>query len=119
MIRPRPTGFTSTTVEIRDDGSLVASYSVPPLPYEADREPYGEQSSSAYLVDPLKTEREADLRLLDRKVPGRWLLLAGAREVVALPFWVSELHVLIVLVALVLWTRAGYLLVLANHRKKE
>ncbi|WP_205427166.1 arylsulfotransferase family protein [Halorussus sp. MSC15.2] len=95
-------------VEVRENGSVAASYSVPSLPYEADRLPHGE--SAANSVSPYGNSHTADVGLFDRKVPVLSTLLAGARHVVALPFWVSELHLLAVGVAAVLWIRGGYLL---------
>ncbi|SDQ85494.1 aryl-sulfate sulfotransferase [Halopelagius longus] len=107
-------------VEIREDGSVVASYGVPSLPYEADRVPHGEVSGTApQSIQPYGTERETDLGLLDRKIPILWMLLAGAREFVALPYWVSEIHVLVVAVALVLWIRGGHLLVRGGLGRKQ
>jgi hypothetical protein len=110
-----PNGHTLITdsrnnrvVEIRENGSVVASYSVPSLPYEADRLPYGE--SSAESVPAYGSDHRADVGLLDRKIPVLSTLLAGARHVVALPYWVSEVHLLVVGLALALWLRGGYLL---------
>ncbi|UPV74910.1 aryl-sulfate sulfotransferase [Halorussus limi] len=96
-------------VEVRENGSLAASYSVPSLPYEADRLPHGE--SAAKSVSPYGVGHTADTGLLDRRIPVLSTLLAGARHVVALPYWVSEGHLLAVGVALALWIRGGHLLV--------
>lgn len=106
-------------VEIRPNGSVVASHTVPSLPYEADRLPYGEQPADTESLEPYGIDREADLGVLDRKIPVLWLLLAGAREIIALPFWVSEVHVLVVLLASLLWLRGGYLLVRAGVSGKR
>ena len=99
-------------VEIARNGSVVASYVVPSLPYEADRVPYGESVGTSY-----GTDRRVDLGLFDRKVPVLSLLLAGARQVVALPYWVSELHVIVVLVGAMLWISGGVVMVRGRLRK--
>ncbi|UPW00945.1 arylsulfotransferase family protein [Halorussus gelatinilyticus] len=95
-------------VEIEENGSVVASYAVPSLPYEADRLPYGEAPAEAVAT---YGPRRGEVGVLDREVPVLSTLLAGARHVVALPYWVSEGHLLVVVVALALWVRGGYLLV--------
>ncbi|USZ67677.1 aryl-sulfate sulfotransferase [Halorussus salilacus] len=105
-------------VEVTENGSVVASYEVPSLPYEADKVPHGEQPADTEGLEPYGTDRETDLGLFDRKIPVLWLLLAGARDVIALPYWVSEVHVFVVLVAGVLWLRGGYLLARAGLRGK-
>jgi hypothetical protein len=94
-------------VEVREDGSVVASYTVPSLPYEADREPHGETNNA----QPYRAEHRADVGLFDRKVPILSEALAGARHVVPLPYWVSEMHLIVVSVAVLLWIRGGLLLV--------
>jgi hypothetical protein len=111
-----PNGHTLITdthnnrvVEIRENGSVVASYSAPPTPYEADRFPYSEPPANA--VAPYGLERRADTGLFDRRVPVLSTLLAAARHVVALPYWVSEVHLLAVGVALTFWLCGGHLLV--------
>jgi hypothetical protein len=96
-------------VEVREDGSLVASYAVPSLPYEADREPFGEPNASE--VEPYGTERQTQLGLGDREIPVISTLVAGARHVVAMPYWVSEIHLIAILFALGFWLRSGHLLV--------
>ncbi|WP_137284972.1 aryl-sulfate sulfotransferase [Halorussus salinisoli] len=100
-------------VEIRENGTLVASYSVPSLPYEADRLPYGESDGSPY-----GSAHEAEVGPFDQRIPVLTTLLAGARHVVAVPYWVSEIHLLVVGVALVLWIRGGYLLARTGLRKQ-
>ncbi|GAA0227695.1 aryl-sulfate sulfotransferase [Haladaptatus pallidirubidus] len=94
-------------VEITRNGSVVTSYTVPDLPYEADRVPFGESHGRPY-----ETAGEYDV-FGDRstEIPILSALLTGARHSVALPFWVSELHVLVVLVAVILWGVGGALLV--------
>ncbi|WP_135853102.1 aryl-sulfate sulfotransferase [Halorussus salinus] len=111
-----PNGHTLITdsrnnrvVEIEENGSVVASYAVPSLPYEADRLPYSEPPAAA--VSPYGPGRGDDGGVFDHRVPLLSTLLAGARHVVALPYWVSEVHLLAVGIALALWIRGGYLLV--------
>ncbi|WP_433632497.1 hypothetical protein [Halomicrococcus sp. NG-SE-24] len=94
-------------VEITQNGSVVRSYDVPSLPYEADRVPYGESSG-----DPYGTQGNDVIGDRNLNVPVLTPLLTGVRHVVALPFWVSELHVLVTLVAAVLWIAGGLLVVL-------
>lgn len=94
-------------VEITRNGSVVTSYDVPDLPYEADRVPFGESYGKPYGIEGESNvlgERSVDVPVLST-------LLTGARHVVSLPFWVSELHVLVVLVAVTLWIVGGFLLV--------
>ena len=95
--------------EIREDGSLVASYTVPSLPYEADREPYGEANASE--VEPYGSERRAQLGFGEREIPVLSTVVGGLRHVVAMPYWVSEIHLIAVLFALGLWIRSGHLFV--------
>lgn len=95
-------------VEVRRNGSVVASYTVQALPYEADRIPVGESARTLYPVssdniDPDST-RGKDIPILS-------LLLAGLKDTVALPYWVSELHLVAVLAALGLYVWGGQLLV--------
>ncbi|WP_246045631.1 hypothetical protein [Halorussus ruber] len=104
-----PNGHTLITdsrnnrvVEITRDGQVAASYRVPSLPYEADRVPYGERRG-----EPYRTGRRAESGLLDGRIPVLSTLLAGARHVVPIPFWVSEMHLLVVGVAGVLWLWGG------------
>jgi hypothetical protein len=111
-----PNGHTLITdsrnnrvVEIEENGSVVASYAVPSLPYEADRLPYSEPPAAA--VSAYGPGHGDDGGVFDHRVPVLSTLLAGARHVVALPYWVSEIHLLAVGVALALWIRGGYLLV--------
>jgi hypothetical protein len=93
-------------VEITQNGSVVTSYDVPDLPYEADRVPYGESFGQPYGL-----EGEYDvLGEPNSKIPILSSLLTGARHVVPVPFWVSELHVLVILVAVILWIVGGLLL---------
>jgi len=105
-------------VEMTPNGSVVASYSVPSLPYEADKLPHGEQPADTEGLEPYDADAASDRGLFDRKIPILWLVLAGARDVLALPHWVSELHVLAVAVALGLWSWGGYLVVRAGLRGK-
>ncbi|WP_115864616.1 hypothetical protein [Halorussus litoreus] len=116
-----PNGHTLITdsrnnrvAEVDENGTTVASYAVPSLPYEADRLPHGESAA----VSPHGVSGEADAGVPDRRVPVLSTLLAGARHVVALPYWVSEIHLLAVGVAAALWIRGGYLLVYAGRRGK-
>lgn len=109
-----PNGHTLITdsrnnrvVEIRQNGSVVNSYQVPNLPYEADRVPYGELYGHPY--ESAESDTEFGDQSLD--IPVLSLLLTGTQHVIPLPFWVSELHVLAVLVAIVLWAGAGVLLI--------
>lgn len=109
-----PSGHTLITdsrnnrvVEITQNGSVVASYQVQDLPYEADRVPYGESFGRPY-GSPSKS---AVLGERNSHIPVLSTVLTGARHIVALPFWVSEVHVAAVLVAFVLWVVAGVLLV--------
>jgi hypothetical protein len=104
-------------VEVRQDGSLVASYSVPSLPYEADREPYGEPNASA--VEPYRTRRRADLGLGDRPIPVLSTVVGGLRHVVAMPYWVSEIHLIAAVFAVGLWFRSGHLFVRGWRRGKQ
>ncbi|NHN59704.1 MULTISPECIES: hypothetical protein [Halorussus] len=103
-------------VEVDRNGSLIASYTVPSLPYEADREPYGEPSAGS--VSAYGNGSLAEVGASDEEVPVLSTLLAGARHVVALPYWVSELHLVVVVVAAALWLRGGYLLARAGLGKQ-
>lgn len=94
-------------VEVHRNGSVVASYTVQALPYEADRLPIGESARNPYPVasdniDP-DTTRGRDIPILS-------LLLAGLRDTIALPYWVSELHLAAVLAALSLYAWGGWLI---------
>ncbi|WP_458188082.1 hypothetical protein [Haladaptatus sp. NG-WS-4] len=97
-------------VEITPNGSLVASYRVKSLPYEADRIPVGESLGRAY------EPRGGYAVLGDRRlrVPVLSSLLIGIRHVVTLPYWVSELHLLVSFVGVVLCGWGG-LLVLSGR----
>lgn len=101
-------------VEVDRKGDVVVSYVVPSLPYEADRLPHGETSAGS----PHNITREAERGILDRKIPVLSTLLDGARHVFALPFWVSEVHLVGMGVAVGLWIRGGYLLVWRRLREK-
>jgi hypothetical protein len=105
--------YNDRVVEVREDGSVAASYSVPSLPYEADRGPWGE-SAGGPVYD---SERRADTGLLDRRIPVLSTVVAGARHVVALPYWVSEIHLVAVGVAVGLWIRGGISLLRARRGK--
>ncbi|ELZ33478.1 hypothetical protein C474_05340 [Halogeometricum pallidum JCM 14848] len=92
-------------VEIDRNGSVVTSYIVPSLPYEADRLPHGEiPGVGAYDVDSNVTST------FDDDASAFSTLLNGARHVVPLPFWVSEVHVMVVGLAALLWLCGGILL---------
>ena len=102
-------------VEVNESGQQVASYSVPSLPYEADRVPNGESPGEP---SPALPRSGADGRAVGPSgdgVPVLTPILAGVRHAVALPFWVSEAHVLAVGVAAALWAWGGYLLVRARR----
>ncbi|WP_458205865.1 hypothetical protein [Haladaptatus sp. NG-SE-30] len=100
-------------VEITQNGSLVASYRVQSLPYEADRIPVGESLGRAY--EPRGGyEILGDQRL---RIPVLSSLLIGVRHVVAIPYWVSELHILVSFLAIVLCGWGG-LLILRGKRKQ-
>ncbi|WP_049969788.1 aryl-sulfate sulfotransferase [Haladaptatus cibarius] len=90
-------------VEITQNGSLVASYQVAALPYEADRVPFGESAGQPYDGNDILGHGGTDIPLLTA-------LLTGAYHVVPLPFWVTELHVLAILVAVGCWIVGGVLL---------
>lgn len=66
-------------VEVNENGNLVASYRTSPLLYEADLAPYAELPADS--VEPAGTNREDDTEIFDRRIPGVWLLSAGARDV--------------------------------------
>ena len=111
-----PNGHTLITdsrnnrvAEIHANGSVVASYPVPSLPYEADRLPYSEPPAES--VSPYDRDRRAGVGPGDKGIPVLSTLLAGARHVVALPYWVSEFHLVVVGLAVALWVRGGVLLV--------
>lgn len=95
-------------VVVDENGTLVRSYGTTPLPYEADILPHGEQVAPG--DSPLFGIESADT-VLPRKIPVLTTLLAAVRHVVPIPYWVSELHVLVVGVALSLWGWGGRLLV--------
>jgi hypothetical protein len=116
-----PNGHTLITdsrnnrvVEVGPNGSVAASYVVPSLPYEADRLAHDEAPSSS--VSAYAPERRVGTGPLDREVPVLSTLLAGARHVVALPYWVSEVQLLAVGLAAALWLRGGLLLVRGRKR---
>ena len=93
-------------VEVTRNGSVVASYRVQALPYEADRLPYEESVRQPYdTPDHPVPNRPAG----GSEVPVLSALLAGMRHVVAIPYWVSEIHVFAVALslALVAWGGLG------------
>jgi hypothetical protein len=105
--------YNDRVVEMHENGSVVASYSVPSLPYEADRDPWGESAGGPIY----ESERRANIGLLDRRIPVLSTLLAGTRHIVALPYWVSEIHLLVVGVSVVLWIQGGISLFRARRGK--
>jgi hypothetical protein len=95
-------------VEVDRNGSLVASYRVRSLPYEADRVPFEESAGQPYEPGNEGAAEMTSQRVIPRELPLLTPLLAGLRSVVSLPFWLSELHLLVALVALALLLGGGY-----------
>jgi hypothetical protein len=102
-----PNGHTLITdslnnrvLEVTKTGGVVASVRVPANPYEAERVPWGEASAR-------DTERypegllyeDGNTRDIDGRVPVLTQLLHGARFVMDVPYWATELHVGAVLLA--------------------
>jgi len=80
----------SRVVEIAENGTTVASYSVPGrLPYEADLRGVGE-TVGAEAYEP----RAVPLGRTSGDVPVLSVLLLSLRQLVKLPFWLSEGHLL-------------------------
>ncbi|QLG29055.1 hypothetical protein HUG10_16585 [Halorarum halophilum] len=110
-----PNGHTVITdtrndrvVVVDEDGRLVRSYATAPLPYEADVLPYGERAG---LEGDTPTVHGESAEWTSRDVPVLSTLLAGMHHVVAVPYWVSELHLLVLVVTAVLWGWGGWLVV--------
>ncbi|WP_210424960.1 aryl-sulfate sulfotransferase [Halorussus halobius] len=104
-------------VEVNETGRQVASYAVPSLPYEADRVPHGESPGEPSPALPRSGSAGTAGSGPEERLPVLSPVLAGVRHAVALPFWVSEGHVLAVGVAAALWAWGGYLLVRAGIEK--
>ena len=114
-----PNGHTVITdsrndrvVVVDGNGTMVRSYATPPLPYEADILPYGERPGLANASAAAGTANET----ASADVPVFSTVLGGLHHVVAVPYWVSELHLIAVTVALVLWGTGGYLI--AGDRRR-
>ena len=110
-----PNGHTLITdsrnnrvVEVTRNGSVAASYHVRSLPYEADRLPYEESVRQPYDTP---DHPVPDHSVGGSEIPILSTLLSGMRHVVAVPYWVSELHVFAVVLSLGLVTWGGLVLV--------
>ena len=95
-------------VVVDGNGSLVRSYATAPLPYEADVLPYGERAG---VNDDAATANGGTRGPGPREVPVLTSLLAAMHHVVPIPYWVSELHLLVLAVTAVLWACGGWLAV--------
>ncbi len=111
-----PNGHTLITdsrnnrvVELNQSGKMVWSTRISSLPYEADRYP-GE-----YPAGP-PVNSSADIGSRTTKLPVFSYLLASARSVVALPYWVSGWHLVVGVVALVVFL-FGLLLFVRGSKK--
>lgn len=84
--------LNSRIVEVNESGEMVWSYQTPRIPYEAERLPEGETAGGQrYDVD----ENAGELN----EIPVLSLLLRAAKSSYPLPFWLSEVHVLLTLVS--------------------
>ena len=104
-------------VEIREDGSVVASYTVPALPYEADRLPHDEANVTEPPV--YGPDGRTGTASSGGRIPVVSTALAGVRHVVAVPYWVSEFHLVAVGVAVALCARGGLLVAREGARGKQ
>ena len=84
-------------VEVTEQGTVVASYRTPRLPYEADRLP-GDETVGG----PVHGDATGVLGTGSQDIPILTRLLTASRFVVTVPFWVSEIHVLSALVSVML-----------------
>ena len=95
-------------VEVTRNGSLVASYHVRALPYEADRLPYAESVRQPYETSghtaPSQIGGASDIPVLST-------LLDGLRHVIAVPYWIAEGHLIVLAVSLGLVAWGGRTLV--------
>ncbi|EJN58477.1 aryl-sulfate sulfotransferase [Halogranum rubrum] len=84
--------LNSRIVEVNESGETVWSYRTPRVPYEAERLPEGETvGGQRYDVDESADELN--------EIPVLSLLLRAAKSSYPLPFWLSEIHVLLTLVS--------------------
>jgi hypothetical protein len=84
-------------VEVTEQGTVVASYRTPRLPYEADRLP-GDETVGG----PVHGDAMGVLGTGAQDIPILTRLLTASRFVITVPFWVSEIHVLSVLISVML-----------------
>ena len=93
-------------VGVDESGDLVWSYATPPLPYEADVQPYGERAG---LEKSSTTVDGGDVEPSSSDVPGLSAVLGGLHHVVPVPYWILEGHLVVVAVVIPLWFWGGYL----------
>jgi len=81
-------------VEVTAQGAVVRSYQIGGVPYEADRLPDGERVGGEVYdnIGTLSQSRSTDVPVLTP-------LLIGARILLPIPFWVSELHVVVTILS--------------------
>lgn len=84
-------------VEINKQGVALTSYETPRWPYEADRLPGDEMVGG-----PVHGSSGSTFSVTTEDIPVLTPLLVTAQSLIAVPFWVSEIHVLVVLIALTL-----------------
>ncbi|SEO24425.1 hypothetical protein SAMN04487948_101298 [Halogranum amylolyticum] len=105
--------LNSRIVEVNESGATVWSYQTPLVPYEAERLPEGETvGGQRYEADENAGETN--------EVPVLSLLLRAAKSSYPLPFWLSEVHVLLTLVSLGMVLSGGglYLSEVVRRRRR-
>ncbi len=93
-------------VVVDENGSQVRSYATPPLPYEADVVPYGERPG----LENGSAASGAANETVPADVPLLSPVLGALHHVVAVPYWISEIHLLVAAGTLFLWGVGGYLI---------
>lgn len=79
-------------LELNESGETVWSYKTPLVPYEAERLPMGETVGAPRY-------ETSDDEITTNEIPVLTLLLRAAKSSYPLPFWLSEVHVLLTLVS--------------------
>ena len=104
--------LNSRIVEVNESGATVWSYQTPLVPYEAERLPEGET------VGAQRYEADENAGQTD-ETPVLSLLLRAAKSSYPLPFWLSEIHVLLTLVSVGMVLSGGGLYVSELVRRRR
>jgi hypothetical protein len=99
-------------VELNESGTMVWSARVPTVPYEADRVPGEYPAGAPY-------DSEGDLGERTTKLPVFSYLLASARHVVELPYWLAGWHLAVGSVASVTFLAGLGLFVTGTEKRAE